>query len=303
MIWLIGNRGMLGSALEEQLRKAGESYVASDREVDITDSQAVQNFLRLHWSRVRPLRWIINCAAYTAVDQAEDEPDRAARLNALGPKNLAAAAALSTASPQGAALIHVSTDYVFDGEKEAGYRESDSPRPLSSYGRSKWAGEAAVQRAGIPYYIVRTAWLFGERGPNFVATMLRLFEAGQPVRVVDDQWGCPTYAGDLAEALHRIIQSEGRAEPGIYHFTNRGVTNWYQFACEIYSQARQLDLVSDGSSITPVPGREYPTKARRPHYSILHTDKISAALDLDIRSHQDALRTYLLTIKSERNSP
>ncbi|MFW5711674.1 MAG: dTDP-4-dehydrorhamnose reductase [Spirochaetota bacterium] len=298
MIWLVGNRGMLGSALEEQLRKAGESYVSSDREVDITDSHAVQKFLHTHWSRVRPLRWLVNCAAYTAVDQAEDEPDRAARLNALGPKNLAAAAA-----EHGAALIHVSTDYVFDGEQEAGYRESDSPRPISIYGRSKWAGEAAVQRAGIPYYIVRTAWLFGERGPNFVATMLRLFEAGQPVRVVDDQWGCPTYAGDLAEALHRFIQTEGRAAPGIYHFTNTGITNWYQFAREIYAQARQLELVSDGSSITPVPGREYPTKARRPHYSILHTEKIRNALDIDIRSYQDALHSYLLTIKSERNSP
>jgi dTDP-4-dehydrorhamnose reductase len=294
---------MLGGAVEAQLHRAGESYVASDREVDITDSHAVQKFLHIHWSKVRPLRWIINCAAYTAVDQAEDEPDRAARLNALGPKNLARAAALSTIAPQGAALIHVSTDYVFDGEQEAGYRESDTPHPISMYGRSKWAGEAAVQRAGIPYYIVRTAWLFGARGPNFVATMLRLFEAGKPVRVVNDQWGCPTYAGDLAEALHRIIQSEGRAAPGIYHFTNAGITNWYQFAREIYAQARQLDLVSDGSSITPVPSREYPTRARRPHYSILHTDKIRAALDLDIRSHQDALRTYLLTIKSERNSP
>ncbi len=288
---------MLGSALEEQLRKAGESYVSSDREVDITDSHAVQKFLHTHWSRVRPLRWLVNCAAYTAVDQAEDEPDRAARLNALGPKNLAAAAA-----EYGAALIHVSTDYVFDGEKEEGYRESDTPHPISIYGRTKWAGEAAVQRAGIPYYIVRTAWLFGERGPNFPATMLRLFEAGQDVRVVEDQWGCPTYAGDLAEALHRIIQIEGRAAPGIYHFTNSGITNWYQFAREIYAQARQLDLISDGSSITPVPGSEYPTKARRPHYSILHTEKIRNALDIDIRSYQDALRSYLLTIKSERNS-
>ena len=133
--------------------------------------------------------------------------------------------------------------------------------------------------------------------------MLRLFEAGQEVRVVDDQWGCPTYAGDLAEALHRIIQIEGRAAPGIYHFTNSGITSWYQFAREIYAQARQLDLVSDGSSITPVSGREYPTKARRPRYSILHTEKIRNALDIDIRSYQYALRSYLLTIKSERNSP
>ena len=293
MIWLIGNRGMLGSAVESLFRTAGVGVLASDREVDITDSAAVETFLNRHCTLEKKLKGIVNCAAYTAVDRAEDEPKVAARLNSLGPKNLADAAV-----QRGATLLHVSTDYVFDGEKEEGYVETDPPGAVSVYGRTKWAGEEAVQQSGAAYYIIRTAWLFGEGGPNFVATMLSLFQAGKDIRVVDDQWGKPTYAGDLAEALLRFVRSEDQVPYGIYHFTNDELTNWYKFAREIYTQSTAMGLCPEGSSISPVPSSEYPTKARRPHYSVLHTDKIKSALGLNIRSHREALHSYLTNLKS-----
>ncbi len=296
MIWLIGNRGMLGSAVELSLKNVDEPVVVSDWEVDITDSTAIEDFLHKQCSSVRKLNWIINCAAYTAVDKSEDEPVAAARLNSVGPKNLAAVAVQKDAT-----LLHVSTDYVFDGEKEAGYTEDDQRSALSIYGRTKWAGEAAVQYSGAAYYIVRTAWLFGERGPNFVATMLGLFQAGKALRVVNDQWGKPTYAGDLAEALVRFVQRDPPAPYGIYHFSNDGVTNWYEFAREIHMQAKSMKLCTDKSTITPVATSEYPTKAHRPHYSVLHTDKIKRTLDMNIRSHKQALHAYLTTLLKEGN--
>ena len=287
-IWLVGNRGMLGSAVERVLKSADTHYVASDREVDITDYDAVQRFVE-----GRGFGWIINCAAYTAVDRAEDEPGAASRLNALGPKNLARAARSA-----GAGIVHVSTDYVFDGRKAQGYREDDRPSPISVYGRSKWAGEEAVRHSGAAHYIVRTAWLFGERGKNFVSTMLTLFAEGKKVRVVEDQWGSPTYAGDLAEALVRITRLDPPPDEGVYHFTNDGAVSWYGFACEIFSQARRLGLCGNESEIEPVPSSAYLTRARRPVYSFLHTDKIRDRVMPEIRSYQSALNSYLETFRA-----
>jgi len=300
---------MLGSAVEELLRESGRDFIASDKEVDITDTNEVDDYLR-RYCPSGGLQWIINCAAYTAVDRAEDEPAAAAKLNVVGPKNLARAA-----ERRDATLIHVSTDYVFDGKNPEGYREDDPQGAISIYGRTKWAGEVAIGRSGAAHYIVRTAWLFGEHGPNFVATMLSLFEAGKAVRVVNDQWGSPTYAGDLAEALvgltetgsdagmppRRDAASGAKAHPatGIYHFTNGGRISWYDFACEIHRQAREMGLCSGASTIEPVPSSSYPTRAARPHYSFLHTEKIKQALDRDIRHYTSALHSYLEAVKKE----
>lgn len=329
MIWLVGNRGMLGTAVEELLKESETAYIASDREVDITGAEVVEAFLGEQvagggsYSAISPgrpgeqelegsepgerclkLTCIINCAAYTAVDRAEEDARSAGRLNSTGPKNLARAA-----RRRGAKLIHVSTDYVFDGTKEEGYYEDTPQSAVSVYGRTKWAGEEAIRRSGVSHCIVRTSWLFGEHGPNFVATMLSRFFEGKPVRVVNDQWGSPTYAGDLAEALVRLAgaqlpdvgESGPRLPQGFYHFTNGGRINWYDFAREIFSQAREIGLCPDGSTITPVPSSEYPTKARRPVYSFLHTDRIREALDIEIRPYQEALHNYLATIKNQRN--
>jgi len=294
---------MLGSAVEKMLRNTDIPYIASDREVDITDYDELRSFTDSRFAgegagegagRVGGgVGWIINCAAYTAVDRAEDEPGAASRLNALGPKNLARAARYV-----GARLVHVSTDYVFDGKKAEGYREEDRPKPISAYGRSKWAGEEAVRRSGAAHYIVRTAWLFGRGGKNFVSTMLSLFTDGRQVKVVEDQWGSPTYAGDLAEALVRLTRLDPPPEEGVYHFTNDGAVSWYGFACEIFSQARRLGLCSDESKIEPVPSSSYPTKARRPIYSFLHTDKIRKRVVPEIRSYQAALNSYLESLRA-----
>jgi len=279
-VWLIGSQGMLGQEVREQLREAGISYEATDVECDITSLAALRSF-----AEGKHFTHIINCAAYTAVDQAEDEPDKAYALNAIGPKNIAAAAA-----ELDAVMIHVSTDYVFDGNKANGYREDDPVNPISVYGKTKAAGEQFIQevfsrnsssaeagengsfssqKAGGPsgYYIVRTAWLYGKYGKNFVSTMLRLMNERDEISVVNDQHGSPTSAADLAAFLIYLVKHE---EPwGIYHYTNDGQTTWYGFAQEIYRLGRNYGLVSSECSIHPVTSEQFPTKAVRPKWSSL----------------------------------
>jgi dTDP-4-dehydrorhamnose reductase len=284
MIWLVGNKGMLGTEIDGLLRARDAAFIASDREVDITREGDPERFLSSHG--VRALDCIINCSAYTAVDAAEDEPDRAFAVNETGVRALAA-----VARGTGAVLLHVSTDYVFDGTKEGAYEEDDSPNPTSVYGKSKLAGECAIQETLDRYFIVRTAWLYGRHGKNFVGTMLRLFSERDRVTVVDDQWGSPTFAPDLARAMIAIV--ERRETPyGTYHFANEGRTNWYEFAVEIYSQARERGLARPGVAIVPISSVEYPAKARRPANSLMSKEKIKKALGMEIRSWRDALRSY-----------
>jgi len=201
MIWLIGNKGMLGTEVESLLIKYRLPYVATDREIDITDCRALRQF-----SEDKQLYWIINCAAYTAVDKAENEPDLAFKLNADGPLNIA-----RIAGEKQAKLIHISTDYVFDGTKEGAYVEKDSPNPISVYGGSKYEGEKNIQKSLNEYFILRSAWLYGKHGNNFVHTMLRFFREKVEIRVVGDQWGSPTYAPDLAEAILGIVMMNSEA--------------------------------------------------------------------------------------------
>lgn len=286
MIWLVGNNGMLGTEVESLLRSDGAEYVASDREVDITQPGAISDFLARP-RRGALLEWIVNCAAYTAVDRAEDEPEMAHALNAEGPLNLARAAAES-----GASLLHISTDYVFNGAKDGDYLEEDTPDPASEYGRSKLAGELAIRKTLDRHLILRTAWLYGRNGKNFVDTMLRLFHERAEVQVVSDQAGNPTYARDLARAIVAIL-SRGGNPFGTFHYSNEGRTSWFEFAKAIYQEALARGIANDGVRLVPIHTSEYPTKAQRPRNSCLAKEKIRRELGIAIRGWREALVDYL----------
>ena len=284
MIWLAGNRGMLGTEVEELFARAGETVIASDREVDITRPGSIAAFLDRHGSP--RLAWIVNCAAYTAVDAAEDDAERAMAVNGTGVAHLAAAAAAA-----GARLLHVSTDYVFDGRGGAPCAEDDPPNPLGVYGRTKLAGEEAARAASARNVTVRTSWLYGRHGPSFVATMLRLFRERDEVGVVDDQHGCPTHARDLAAVLVEIARRP-EVPGGTYHFCNDGPTTWYGFACEILRQARARGLVPREVRVVPLRTDQYPTRARRPARAVLSTARLRVVLGIVPRPWEAALADY-----------
>ena len=264
-VLVTGAAGQLGRALRA-MRPASVELIACTRaDLDIGDAQAVQ--LRLE--RERP-DVIINAAAYTAVDKAESEPERARRINTGGPGNLA-----RSARGIGARLIHVSSDFVFDGEASSPYRPEAPTRPLSVYGLTKRDGESEVL-AALPEHsvIVRTAWVYAAEGANFMRTMLRLLGERGAVRVVADQVGTPTAAGPLAEVLWRIA-----AEPqirGIHHWTDAGVASWYDFAVAIAEEGSARGLLPTAVTVTPIATEEYPTPARRPAYSVLDKRSLAA---------------------------
>ncbi len=287
MIWLVGNKGMLGTEVAEVLTASGLAWVGSDRETDIRDPQALQSWLSAaDGAEGQPIDWIINCSAYTAVDKAEDEEDLARGINALGAGNLAR---LATAI--GARLIHISTDYVFRGDGTRPYIETDAADPQGAYGRTKAEGEALVANLCPRNFIVRTAWLYGQHGPNFVDTMLRLMRERDSIGVVADQRGTPTWAADLAHAIARIIQQDMTGF-GIYHYTNAGQATWFEFAQEIQRLGREYGLLDHECRIKPLTTAEYPTRARRPAYSVLCKDKIVAA-GVAVPDWKESLRAFL----------
>jgi len=245
MIWLIGNKGMLGNDVEKLLKERGLTYWVSDKEVDIGDYKTLEKF-----GKDKKIKWAINCAGYTKVDKAEEEVDKAFRINKDGARNIA----LFSAKRQ-IKLIHISTDYVFDGRQEGGavsYREDDETNPINIYGKSKLAGEEEIKKILEEYFIIRTAWLYGLKGNNFVYTMLRLFKERDLVKVVEDQWGSPTYTADLAGAILKIIEDDSDSY-GIYHFTNEGMTSWYEFARTIYKKAKRLGLIEGNKKVVIKP--------------------------------------------------
>ncbi len=281
MIWLIGNRGMLGTDVEALVQQNKMPYLASDKEVDITDQEQLQRFVS-----DKPISWIINCSAYTAVDKAEDESELAFRINADGPRNIA-----KIAKDKGAKLIHISTDYVFDGTKEEAYTETDSPNPLGIYGKSKLRGEINITEVLDEYFIIRTAWLYGKHGNNFVYTMLRLFKERDEVRIVGDQFGSPTHAPDLADVILTIINLNSN-NFGTYHFSNEGKISWYNFACEIYRKAQEQKLLNKEVYIRKIATEEYPTKVQRPQNSCLAKEKIKNTFHIPIRPWQAGLQDF-----------
>ena len=294
MIWLIGNKGMLGNDVEKLLEDRGLIYWGSDKEVDIGDYKALEKF-----GKDKKIKWVINCAGYTKVDKAEEEIDEAFRINKDGVRNIA----LFSAKKQ-IRLIHISTDYVFGGRQEGGavaYSEDDKNNPVNIYGKSKLAGEEEIKKTLEEYFIIRTAWLYGLKGNNFVYTMLKLFKERNVIKVVEDQWGSPTYTVDLAGAILKIIEDDA-VSYGIYHFTNEGMTSWYEFARTIYKKAKKLGLIEGNKKVVikPIETEDYPTTARRPKYSVLSKEKIKKEFNLKIRDWDKALEDFLISLKRER---
>lgn len=256
-ILVTGANGQLGTETVSLLSQDGDYEVrAFDRhELDITNAEQVMKKV----CDFRP-DWILHCAAYTNVEQAEgDGLEENWKINREGSINISKAA-----REVGAKLIYISTDYVFDGTKTSPYTPEDEPNPLNEYGKAKLAGEQAVQHYCSDAYIIRTSWVFGEHGQNFVYTMLKLAEKTDVLKGVADQYGRPTYAPDLASFMRHII--EVRPESGIYHFSNDGEANWYEFAVEILKNA---DV-----RVLPVGSEEFPQKAKRPSYSVMSLDKV-----------------------------
>jgi dTDP-4-dehydrorhamnose reductase len=287
MIWIVGSKGMLGTELAKCLEIAGIDCSQTDRDVDITSISAIRGF-----ARSRRFRWIVNCAAYTAVDKAESEPKLAQALNVEGPQNLA-----RLADELDARIVHMSTDFVFSGEQVTQYLEDDPVGPIGVYGQTKAEGEASVLHACKRSVVLRTAWLYGKYGPNFVYTMLRLMRRQDSIRVVADQQGSPTWTADLAAAIVRIL---GAKDPhyGIYHFTNAGQCSWCDFATEIHSLGRENGILDHDCTIQAISTAEYPTPARRPAYSVLSKEKIIRDYGILVPVWGTSLRTFMNDIKN-----
>ncbi len=271
---ITGADGQLGRALR-RLIDADPRYRAVYTDVDtldLTDPQAVDRYV----AETAP-DFIVNCAAYTAVDRAEAEEALCARVNTEAVGHIAAAARSHKCR-----VIHISTDYVFNGENYKPYTESDKPDPCSAYGRTKLRGEGILMSLCPDSIIIRTAWLYSEDGNNFVKTMLRLGAEKQEIGVVADQIGTPTYAGDLASAVMSVISVEN-PQPGIYHFTDEGAASWYDLAIAVMRRAALPCRVK------PLLTRQYPTPARRPHYSLLDKTKIKDTFNITIPHWADSL--------------
>ncbi|HEV2568577.1 dTDP-4-dehydrorhamnose reductase [Sphingomonas sp.] len=267
-----GGTGQVGTELRLRAARHGFELVAPTRsELDLGSTCAIERFLDDH-----PWHAVINCAAYTAVDKAESEPDLAQAVNAVGPDIIARAAA-----KRAIRLLHVSTDYVFDGTKQDFYEESDPVAPLGAYGASKEAGERAVRQGNADHVILRTAWVVSPHGNNFVKTMLRLGGERPLLRVVDDQRGCPTSAGDIAEALLTIAGGHGHI--GTYHFVNAGEASWCDLARFVLARAG-ID-----TPVEAITTADYPTPARRPANSRLSTAKLQRDYGIVPRPWQDAV--------------
>ncbi|WJM84672.1 dTDP-4-dehydrorhamnose reductase [Dickeya chrysanthemi] len=262
-VLLTGANGQLGRCFQDRLPQ-GWSVLATDTDsLDITDEAQVQATVA-SWQPDA----IVNAAAYTAVDKAESESDLAARINVAGPEYLARAA-----RQQGVRFIHVSTDYVFDGTATRPYIETDATHPLGVYGQTKLDGERAVLKVNPAAQIVRTAWVFSEYGNNFVKTMLRLGRERDSLGVVADQRGCPTYAGDIADAIIGVLQQQ--AEGGLYHFCGDEEVSWHAFADAIFAVADKQQLLSRVPTVNAITTEQYPTPAARPAYSTLNCTKIA----------------------------
>lgn len=283
MIWLIGCKGMLGTEIARQLTENEIDFTGTDIDVDITSPEALESF-----AFGKDISYIINCSAYTAVDKAESDAELAKKLNEDGPENIA-----SLAKKINARMIHISTDYVFDGTGSVPYTEDMPIAPLGVYGRTKAAGENAVRKSLENHYIIRTAWLYGWAGKNFVYTMIKAMNAHDSVKVVADQKGTPTFAGDLASVIIKII-NKGDVPFGTYHCTDLGEITWWDFTNEIKKEALELGLLTNAScTVNPCKTEEYPTPAKRPSYSVLSKDKIQAALEITLPSWKESLSVFL----------
>ena len=282
-ILVLGRSGQVGTALTQSLQGLGELIALDRAQLDLTNPDAIRTTLR----ELQP-QIVINAAAYTAVDAAESDQAMAFQINAVAPRVMA-----EESERLGAALIHYSTDYVFDGGKQGAWMEDDATAPLSVYGHSKLAGEQAITDVGGTHLILRTSWVYGLHGKNFLLIMLKLAESRDSLAIVDDQIGAPTWALTIADATSAIIRDAGEpaqlaALSGIYHLCAGGHTSWFGFAQAIFSHAS----VQRKPQLRPITTAEYPTPAQRPHNSILNTDKFRRSFG-DLPTWDDALQTCL----------
>ena len=279
-ILVTGVKGQLGYDVVNELKKRGHTPIGVDvEEMDITDASAVEKEIKKE-----PLDAVIHCAAYTAVDAAEDNRELCMRVNAEGTRNIA-----RVCRELDLKMVYISTDYVFDGEGERPWEPDDPREPLNDYGESKYQGELAVEEYLEKYFTVRIAWVFGVNGKNFIKTMLRLAESQKEINVVNDQIGSPTYTYDLAVLLADMVETE---KYGRYHATNEGLCTWYEFAKEIFRQAG-ADV-----KVNPVSSDEFPAKAKRPHNSRMDKSKLVQNGFRPLPTWQDALKRYLEIIRA-----
>ncbi|HSD60625.1 MAG TPA: dTDP-4-dehydrorhamnose reductase [Burkholderiales bacterium] len=296
-ILLTGKDGQVGFELRRALAPLGKLVAPERGELDLADGGSIRSWVR----EARPAV-IVNAGAYTAVDRAESEPELARAVNATAPGILA-----EEARRLGAVLVHYSTDYVFDGKKAGPYREEDPPAPLSQYGRSKLEGEQAIAAAGCPHLILRTSWVYGARGANFLLTMLRLAREREELRIVDDQVGAPTWSRDIAQATAAILAkisglSSGDAAEwsGVYHLTAAGQTSWYGFAQAIFREAGAL--IPRIPRLIPVGTADYPLPARRPRNSVLSCAKVQARFGVARPAWQEALSQVMRELRNQGGS-
>lgn len=283
-ILVTGSNGQLGNELKLLAGNFPDCrfLFAAKAELNISDHDAMTNYFSGH-----SIDYCVNCAAYTAVDKAETDREMAFLVNAYAVATLA-----EVCCKNNAILIHISTDYVFDGESLVPHTETDNPNPVSVYGNSKWLGEQLAIQNCVSSIIIRTSWLYSSFNNNFVKTVLRLMKENKSISIVDDQFGSPTYAADLALAIMRIIKSDkARENPGIYNFTNAGTTNWYEFAVAIKNIAGSSCIVNATTTA------EYPTVAKRPHFSVLDTTKIAFTFPVAIPAWEESLQKCLALLK------
>jgi dTDP-4-dehydrorhamnose reductase len=283
---VIGKIGQVGWELRRTLAPLGSLVCVDFPEIDLTDPASIRK-----WVRETSPSVVINAAAYTAVDKAETESDRCNKINGVAPSILA-----EEAKRIGALLVHYSTDYVYDGSKSQPYVETDGPSPLSAYGHSKLAGDQAIIASGVPHLIFRLCWVYGARGQNFMLTVMRLAREREKLRIVSDQFGCPTWSRMIAEttalALKQVLASASPAQfTGIYHLAASGHTNWHGFASSI------VDLMPADQKkcqqVEPITTAEYPLPARRPAYSVLSCEKLKRTFGLQLPPWDESLRMVL----------
>ena len=280
-VLVTGATGQLGSEVANGFRHSGHEVIAPARqEMDFSSPERLAAT-----ARTLQADWVINCAAYTQVDKAESDAQQAFIVNRDSPEQLARAVA-----DYGGRMLQVSTDFIFDGAQRRPYTETDKPNPLGVYGRSKLEGEQAVQRVLPDAVVLRTAWVYGVHGHNFVKTMLRIATAGKPLRVVSDQMGTPTWTTDIAATIAALVAREAS---GTFNFTSAGETSWHGFASAILDEGAKAGFDIKTETVDPIPTSDYPTPATRPAYSVLNTEKIRPLLPGPIPDWRDSLKKML----------
>lgn len=317
MIWLIGCDGMLGKEVAKYLKENKLDFVGTDKEVDITNPEALDKFQKKLITSFysldstipdneKNIQWIINCAAFTNIDEAENDKEYVSKVNAEGPLNIA-----RIARKIGAKLIHISTDYVFSGKSTKPYNENMSKDPICHYGLTKSIGEYAIEKEMVQYFIIRTSWMYGFGGNNFVYKMINAMNSNEKVTVVNDQLGSPTFAEDLAELIITIITKTNNAKGfigsnstpafGIYHYSNEGCISWYDFANAIYKYGKKAGLIANTCQIIPCKSSDYKSAATRPLYTFMDKTKIKKEFKIKIPYWQKSLKEFLKNKKLKKS--